>query len=41
MMRRLPDLPVEDEGHLADPGVRKAFVQQVCEYQRSKGADSC
>jgi uncharacterized protein YbbK (DUF523 family) len=41
MMRRLPDLPVEDEGHLGDPGVRKAFIQRVYEYQRSMRANSC
>jgi len=41
MMRRLPGLPVEDEEHLGDPGVRKAFIQQVYQYQRSMGANSC
>lgn len=41
MMQRLPDLPVEDEQHLGDPGVRKTFIQQVYEYQRSMSANSC
>ena len=29
VMRRLPDLPVEDEGRLADPAVRARFLERL------------
>ena len=32
LIRRFPDLPVEDEGRLADPGIRHAFIDRVFEY---------
>lgn len=36
LIRRFPDLPVEDEGRLAEPGVRTAFIERVFEYWRSR-----
>jgi uncharacterized protein YbbK (DUF523 family) len=33
LMRRLPLLPVEDEGRLTDPDVRDEFLQRVLRYR--------
>ena len=32
----MPSLPVEDEGRLADPGLRESFVERVFGYRRLK-----
>ena len=34
LMRRFPSLPVEDEGRLADPGIRERFLARVFAYQQ-------
>jgi uncharacterized protein YbgA (DUF1722 family)/uncharacterized protein YbbK (DUF523 family) len=34
LMRRLPLLPVEEEGRLRDPGLRENFVERVFAYRR-------
>jgi uncharacterized protein YbbK (DUF523 family) len=34
LMRRFPDLPVEDEGRLADPRIREQFIGRVFDYWR-------
>jgi uncharacterized protein YbbK (DUF523 family) len=34
LMRRFPDLPIEDEGRLANPRVREDFVQRVFAHWR-------
>lgn len=34
LLRRLPELPVEEEGRLNDPGLRENFVARVFAYQR-------
>jgi uncharacterized protein YbbK (DUF523 family) len=34
LVRRFPDLPVEDEGRLADPRVREQFIERVFDYWR-------
>jgi uncharacterized protein YbgA (DUF1722 family)/uncharacterized protein YbbK (DUF523 family) len=34
LMRRLPLLPVEEEGRLEDPGLRESFVERVFAYRR-------
>jgi uncharacterized protein YbgA (DUF1722 family)/uncharacterized protein YbbK (DUF523 family) len=34
LMRRMPNLPVEDEGRLNDPGLRENFICRVYTYQR-------
>ena len=34
VMRRLPDLPVEDEGRLADPAARARFLARLLAYDR-------
>jgi uncharacterized protein YbgA (DUF1722 family)/uncharacterized protein YbbK (DUF523 family) len=34
LLRRLPLLPVEEEGRLHDPGLREAFVERVFAYRR-------
>jgi uncharacterized protein YbgA (DUF1722 family)/uncharacterized protein YbbK (DUF523 family) len=34
LMRRFPNLPVEDEGRLSDPGRRENFIERVFAYQR-------
>jgi uncharacterized protein YbgA (DUF1722 family)/uncharacterized protein YbbK (DUF523 family) len=34
LMRRLPLLPVEDEGRLQDPGLRENFIERLFVYQR-------
>ena len=30
LMRRFPDLPVEEEGRLNDPGLRENFIARLC-----------
>jgi uncharacterized protein YbgA (DUF1722 family)/uncharacterized protein YbbK (DUF523 family) len=37
LMRRFPDLPVEEEGRLGDMKLRENFVQRVFAYHRLKG----
>jgi uncharacterized protein YbgA (DUF1722 family)/uncharacterized protein YbbK (DUF523 family) len=34
LMARLPNLPVEEEGRLADPRLRENFIERVFAYQR-------
>jgi uncharacterized protein YbgA (DUF1722 family) len=34
LMRRFPNLPVEEEGRLSDPGRRENFIERVFAYQR-------
>jgi uncharacterized protein YbgA (DUF1722 family)/uncharacterized protein YbbK (DUF523 family) len=34
LMRQMPDLPVEEEGRLADPKLRENFIERVFAYQR-------
>jgi uncharacterized protein YbbK (DUF523 family) len=34
LMERLPLLPVEDEGRLADPDVRRNFIERIYAYRR-------
>jgi uncharacterized protein YbgA (DUF1722 family)/uncharacterized protein YbbK (DUF523 family) len=34
LMARLPDLPVEEEGRLADPRLRENFIERVFAYRR-------
>src|SRR5690242_12957772 len=34
LLRALPDLPVEEEGRLGDPGLRENFVERVFAYRR-------
>lgn len=34
LIRRFPDLPMEDEGRLSRPEIRDAFVRRVFEYWR-------
>ena len=34
LIARFPELPVEEEGHLADPAVREQFLERVLAYQR-------
>jgi uncharacterized protein YbgA (DUF1722 family)/uncharacterized protein YbbK (DUF523 family) len=34
LMRRWPNLPVEEEGRLSDPRLREAFIERVFVYQR-------
>ena len=36
LIRRFPDLPIEDEGRLSHPDVRAAFVDRVFEYWRAR-----
>lgn len=36
LIRQFPDLPIEDEGRLARPDVRDAFIQRVFEYWRNR-----
>jgi uncharacterized protein YbbK (DUF523 family) len=40
LRERFPDLPIEDEEHLSDLGVREDFVARVFAYWRLKGEDS-
>jgi uncharacterized protein YbbK (DUF523 family) len=35
LMRRFPDLPMEDEARLSQPEIRDAFVRRVFEYWRN------
>jgi uncharacterized protein YbbK (DUF523 family) len=37
LMARLPDLPVADERHLADPDARQQFVDRVLAHHRAHG----
>lgn len=34
LMRRFPDLPIEDEGRLSDPRLREDFIHRVFTYWR-------
>jgi uncharacterized protein YbgA (DUF1722 family) len=34
LIRRLPNLPVEEEGRLSDPRLRENFIERVFAYQR-------
>jgi uncharacterized protein YbgA (DUF1722 family)/uncharacterized protein YbbK (DUF523 family) len=34
LLRRFPDLPVEEEGRLSDPRLRENFIERVFAYQR-------
>ena len=34
LLRRFPNLPVEEEGRLSDPGLRENFIERVFAYQR-------
>jgi uncharacterized protein YbgA (DUF1722 family)/uncharacterized protein YbbK (DUF523 family) len=34
LMRRFPDLPVEEEGRLSDPGLRENFIERVFAHRR-------
>jgi uncharacterized protein YbbK (DUF523 family) len=34
LLRRLPNLPVEEEGRLNDPRLREAFIERLFAYQR-------
>jgi uncharacterized protein YbgA (DUF1722 family)/uncharacterized protein YbbK (DUF523 family) len=34
LVRRLPGLPIEEEGRLSDPGLRENFVERIFAYQR-------
>ena len=36
LMRRLPNLPVEEEGRLADPRLRENFIERIFAYRRVK-----
>lgn len=36
LVRRFPGLPVEDEGRLADPGVRESFMERVLTCHRQQ-----
>lgn len=36
LLRKFPDLPVEDEGRLSEPDVRAAFIERVFEYWRAR-----
>jgi uncharacterized protein YbgA (DUF1722 family)/uncharacterized protein YbbK (DUF523 family) len=33
-MKRFPDIPVEDEGRLNDPGIRENFIEMIYVYDR-------
>jgi uncharacterized protein YbbK (DUF523 family) len=35
LIRRIPQLPVEDEGRLADPRLRQDFIERVLAYHRA------
>ena len=37
LMRQFPDLPVEDEGRLADPRLLEEFVRRVFAYRQRSG----
>ena len=34
LLRRLPNLPIEEEGRLADPWLRARFIERVFGYDR-------
>ena len=34
LIRQFPNLPVEEEGRLHDPGLRENFIDRVCMYRR-------
>ena len=36
LMRRLPNLPVEEEGRLNDPGLRENFIERIFAYHRMR-----
>jgi uncharacterized protein YbbK (DUF523 family) len=36
VVKRLPHLPVEEEGRLNDPQIREDFMERVFEYRRRK-----
>lgn len=36
LLRRFPELPVEEEGRLSDPQLRENFIERVFAYQRLK-----
>lgn len=36
LMRRFPDLPVEEDGRLNDPRLRETFVERVFAYRRAR-----
>jgi uncharacterized protein YbbK (DUF523 family) len=38
LMKRFPDLPVEDEGRLADAAARQAFIERVFAYHEAAQA---
>ena len=38
LMRQFPDLPVEEEGRLYDPGVRERFIKRVFAYAESRAS---
>jgi uncharacterized protein YbgA (DUF1722 family)/uncharacterized protein YbbK (DUF523 family) len=37
LMQAFPNLPVEDEGRLNDPGLRENFIERVFAYRRLRG----
>ena len=37
LLRRFPNLPVEEEGRLSDPRLRENFIERVFAYQRLRG----
>ncbi len=37
LIRRLPNLPVEEEGRLNDPNLRENFIERVFAYHRMRG----
>jgi uncharacterized protein YbbK (DUF523 family) len=37
LLARFPNLPIEEEGHLADPRVREQFLERVFAYHRLRG----
>jgi uncharacterized protein YbgA (DUF1722 family)/uncharacterized protein YbbK (DUF523 family) len=39
-MERFPDLPVEDDGRLHDPGLRENFIERVFTLRRWRAAES-
>lgn len=38
LMAACPDLPVEDEGRLADPAIRDRFLERLMKRQRARSA---
>jgi uncharacterized protein YbgA (DUF1722 family)/uncharacterized protein YbbK (DUF523 family) len=39
-LKRFPDLPVEDEGRLHDPGLRENFIERIFAYHRFRKLQS-